>query len=212
MTRRAPSEVYANLIAAGFDPAAATVMTAIAGAESGYDNANLGDIGLQDNTWGPSYGLFQIRTLKAETGSGTNRDINRLAASDLEQARAAYAISGGGTNFSPWTVYNTGAYQQFLEGAKSAAGATSLTGDEDGPLPTVGPDWLPWNWPSVVGNKAIDVVGDAAGDAVDSVLGGVRHIVFEGLAVVAGVALLGVGVYTLAIRPARAKAIKAVMG
>ena len=189
MAKRTPNEVYAQLIAAGFDPAAATVMTAIAGAESGYDNRVLGDTGLQDNTWGPSFGLFQIRTLKRDTGTGSNRDITRLAGSDLEQAKAAYAISGGGVNFGPWSVYNTGAYRQYLTAAQSAAGAS--TDDGDGPFPTVGPEWLPWNWPSLAGNE---IAGAAQGQA----LGGVRHIALEGLAVVVALGLAAGGLYLLA--------------
>lgn len=193
MAKRTPAEVYAGLIAAGFSPDAATVMTAIAGAESGYDNRVLGDTGLQDNTWGPSYGLFQIRTLKRDTGTGSNRDINRLAASDLEQAKAAFAISGGGVNFGPWSVYNTGAYRQYLGAATSAAKA-SPAGDGDGPFPTVGPGWLPWNWPSLAGNEL-------AGGVQVQTLGGVRHIALEGLAVVVALGLAVAGLYLLA-RPA----------
>lgn len=121
MTTRSPEQVYALLIQAGFSPAGATTMTAIAGAESGYDDQNLGDVSLQNATWGPSVGLFQVRTQKAATGTGGFRDATWLAASDLNQAKAAYSISSGGTNFGPWTTFTSGKYQSFLAGAKKAA-------------------------------------------------------------------------------------------
>ena len=123
MTKRSPEQTYALLRQAGFSDAGAITMTAIAGAESNYNDASLGDLGLQTGTWGPSYGLFQIRTLKAQTGTGSNRDQTWLAASDLNQAKAAFAISGGGVNFAPWSTYTHGQYQAFLSGAKAAAGA-----------------------------------------------------------------------------------------
>lgn len=121
MTKRSPEQVYALCRQAGFSPQAAVIMTAIAGAESGYDDANIGDVSLQNATWGPSVGLFQIRTQKNQSGTGGYRDASWLAQSDLNQAKAAYSISGGGANFSPWTVYNTGSYGKFMSGARAAA-------------------------------------------------------------------------------------------
>src|SRR5262245_26484467 len=97
-------------------------MLAVGTAESGLDDTTIGDVALETNTWGPSFGMFQIRTLKADTGLGTDRDINALAASDAAQARAAYDISRHGTDFSAWTDYVNGAYQQYL-GQAAAAGA-----------------------------------------------------------------------------------------
>lgn len=125
--KRAPADVYAALIAAGFPPAAATTMTQIAGAESGYDDSVLGDTGLQTNTWGPSFGLFQIRTLKSDTGRGTDRDISRLAGSIGEQAEAAYDISGGGKDFSPWSVFTKGLVTPALTTPADLPASTSWT-------------------------------------------------------------------------------------
>lgn len=122
MTKRTPDEVYSILQQAGFTAAQAVTMTAIAGAESGYDDASVGDVGLQTAEWGPSFGLFQVRTLKGETGKGTVRDIQSLAGDDLAQAKAAYAISHQGRDFSPWSVYTNGRYQQFLGAARDLAG------------------------------------------------------------------------------------------
>jgi hypothetical protein len=189
-----PGDVYAYLINAGFSPAAAVTMTAIAGGESGYNSTAMGDVGLQDNTWGPSVGLFQIRTLKGDTGRGTVRDIQWLTSDPAHQAAAAYQISGHGANFNPWTVYTTGRYQDFLSQATAGAGAaphlTAASSSSDpNPFPTIGPTWLPWNWPS-----------DAANAAANWMLGGVRTIVIEGLFVVLGLAVVGVGVVRMVRR------------
>ena len=103
MAVRLPSQVLADLEAAGLTPQAASTLAAVAGGESGFDDTALGDVGLQDDQWGPSFGLYQIRTLKSDTGKGTVRDIQWLAESDAHQAQAAAAISQQGSSFSPWT-------------------------------------------------------------------------------------------------------------
>lgn len=183
MAKRTASEIYADFRGAGFDAAQATVMTAIALAESGGDDAALGDVGLQTDTWGPSYGLAQVRTLKAETGHGTIRDIAWLTGSDAHQAQAAYQISDAGHDFSPWSVYTSGKYRDYLGQAQAAAGvAATPAGDKTGPFPTWGPSWLPWNWGS-----------DAANAATGAALSGARSIVVEGVFVGLGLALVGVG-------------------
>ncbi len=202
MTRRSPDEVYATLLAAGFTEASARTMQAIAGAESGYDDTAQGDQNVEDNTWGSSYGLFQIRTQKDQTGTGGDRDISRLAASDLEQARAAYDISAGGTDFSPWTTWRTGAYTQFLDTGGGplytsvAAGSGGGGGDQ--------PWWVPWlnTAGGVAGNPVLGTTVNGAVDASgQELLSGARHIVIEGVAVVLGLALVGLGVW-LAAQPA----------
>lgn len=196
MTTRTAGEVYADLTAAGFTPAAAQVMTAIAQAESGLNDTILGDTALQDGTWGPSYGLFQIRTLAAQTGTGGTRDISRLAAGDLEQARAAYTISHGGSDFTPWTTFRTGAYQDYLGATTAPTAAAGGGGDGGGPAPTLGPWWLPWNIPSDVINAGAGAAQDAAG----TVFTGARHILLEGLALILGLGLAGAGLYLLTSR------------
>jgi hypothetical protein len=116
-------QIYAALRQAGFSPAKAVVMTAIAYPESGGRTDAQGDTSIQTDKWGPSYGLFQVRTLKAETGTGGYRDIVWLQGSIANQAKAAYAISGGGQSFTPWTAYTSGAYRRYLSRAQSAARA-----------------------------------------------------------------------------------------
>ena len=92
------SQIYTLLLQGGFDPQQARMMTAIAQAESARNPGAVGDVALQNGTWGPSVGLFQIRTLKAETGTGSDRDIQRLMNNPAEQVKAALNISGGGSN------------------------------------------------------------------------------------------------------------------
>jgi hypothetical protein len=180
MTTRSPEQVYAVLIQAGFSPAAATTMTAIAGPESGYNDQDVGDVSLENSTWGPSYGLFQIRTQKAATGTGGVRDQTWLAASDLNQAKAAYSISSGGTNFSPWSTYNDGKYQSFLSGA--AAAAKSVGSNIAGIV-------------SGLGNPA-GVVANAATSTLDAVItplldGGKQLGLTAGFAALGGMLIIG---------------------
>lgn len=196
MAKLSAGQIYQQLVQVGYTPAAAVIQTAIDLAESGGDDRDLGDVGLEDAEWGPSFGYGQIRTERAQTGTGQDRDINWLATSDYNQAKAQFDISQGGRNFTPWTTYTSGKYRQFLgqaqaaaAGAGGTAGATQLVGNSSGPFPTFGPWWLPWNYPSDIGNGVAGQVTDAAG----SLLGGVRQIAVEGLFVVLGLGLVGVG-------------------
>lgn len=188
MGSESPSQVYQDLLAAGFDSASAVIMTAIAGAESNYNTTDLGDVSLEDNTWGPSYGLYQVRTLKDETGHGSDRDISWLSASPTNQAKAAYDISKGGQDFTPWTTYVTGAYQTFLPGAAKAAGSGGSGSGGGGGWPTFGPSWLPWNLPSDIANSTQGIISSTGATII------------EGLGVLLGVGLVGLGMATIAKR------------
>lgn len=164
MATLSSSQVYQDLIGAGFTPAAATTMTAIAQAESTLNDAARGDLGIQTSVWGPSYGLFQVRTVKQDTGTGHDRDVNWLSASDANQAKAAFDISKGGTDFTPWSTFTNGAYQKFL-GTATAAGTTNA--QPTGLLDAVNPQ---------------------------TYLTGAKNIVLEGLFVILGVGLVGFGI------------------
>ena len=131
------AKVYAQ---AGFRGDALVRMVAIARGESGWIAAAQGDTSLTNGTWGPSIGLSQIRSLNSQYGTGGWRDGSRLS-DPLFNARAAYAISNGGTNFTPWTVYNEGIYEQFVEEAKAAVTAlgTGAVAGEGPPAASVDP-------------------------------------------------------------------------
>ncbi len=191
MTALTPQQVEADLYAAGMPVGAAVTMTAIAGAESGWRDDAVGDTNLEDATWGPSYGLYQIRTLKRDTGTGRDRDIAALAGNDLRPAQAAVNISQGGRDFSPWSTYTNGAFQDFLGQARAAAaggGMGSGTGVATSPA-GLGPGWLPWNW----------------SDTVSGVLGGARNIALEAAFAVLGLGLVYAGAIVLARPGVKAK-------
>lgn len=98
---------------AGFRGPALVDAVAIAMAESGGRPDAMGDVGLQDQTWGPSVGLWQIRSVNKQKGTGGVRDVSRNT-SPTNNAAAAYNISGGGKSFGAWSTYTNGAYKQFL--------------------------------------------------------------------------------------------------
>lgn len=101
----------------GAGPARDTIK-AISLAESQGFSDMYGDVHLQDEKWGPSVGLHQIRTLKADSGKGSDRDIERVL-NPLENLRAAWNISKKGTDFTPWSVFNSGSYMAFMPGKPS---------------------------------------------------------------------------------------------
>ena len=77
------------------------------------------------------FGLWQIRSLVADAGTGRERDGTRLYDPTFN-ARAAWTISSGGTNWRPWTVYATGAYRTHLEDARRAIASAGVTGGAGG--------------------------------------------------------------------------------
>ena len=135
MATLSPSQIYTLLLQGGFSPDDARMMTAIAQAESAANPGAVGDVGLQTATWGPSVGLFQVRTLKAETGTGSDRDIQRLMNNPAEQVKAALNISNGGRNLRPWSTYTNGAYRKFLdEPLQAGVPVPSTSGSGVGPF------------------------------------------------------------------------------
>lgn len=97
----------------------AQVAVAIAMAESGLNPNAEGDVTIQTSTWGPSVGLWQVRSLKADSGTGRTRDASRLK-DPAFNAKSMAEISNGGTNWSPWSVYTSGAYRSNLNPVASA--------------------------------------------------------------------------------------------
>jgi hypothetical protein len=117
---------------AGFRGDALTTAVAIAGAESTWKPGAVGDTGLQNDKWGPSVGLWQVRTLhdpSAYGGADAMRNQSTIGGSSTtniqNNANAAFALSNGGTNFKPWSTFTSGAFQQdqYAFEAKRAANA-----------------------------------------------------------------------------------------
>lgn len=113
-----PVEVAKHAYNAGFRGTALVKAVAIAWGESGLNAHAIGDTNLITEKWGPSLGLWQIRTLNNNAPSypypDNYRDASQLA-DPLFNAKAAYAISKKGTDFSPWTVYNNGSYSKYMD-------------------------------------------------------------------------------------------------
>jgi hypothetical protein len=92
-------------VQAGFPDAGATVISAIAIAESDGDPEAVGDRHL-----GVSCGLTQVNLRWHPEWNKLGVDI----CEPLTNLRAAFQISNGGTDFKPWSTYSSGAYKKFM--------------------------------------------------------------------------------------------------
>lgn len=87
-------------------------LAAITEGESGRRVDALGDVDIATGKWGPSGGAFQVRSVRAERGKGTTRDLDRVLT--LEGgARSAVELwnqaqDRGQDPGSPWTAYLRG--------------------------------------------------------------------------------------------------------
>lgn len=118
----------------GWNGEEAAIATAIAMAESSGNTAARGDTTITTSKWGPSIGLWQIRSLNAQRGTGGERDETANLDPSVN-GRHAYTISGGSGNrtWRPWSVYNNGNYRKFLPQARMAIGNPGEVPDgEDG--------------------------------------------------------------------------------
>ncbi len=101
---------------AGFSGNALNMAVAIGMAESG---GNAGEVNNNPGTGDLSYGDWQINMLG---GMGPQRraqyglSSNDALLDPYTNARVAYAMSGGGQNWDPWSTYKSGAYKSFLGG------------------------------------------------------------------------------------------------
>lgn len=120
MANETPQQIANQAAQAGFTGQGLVNITAIVEAESS-GNASA----INRNTNGSTdYGLAQINSVHG---------VSQAAMFDPAQNLAeAYKLSSGGTNFSPWTTFNTGAYKNFLS---TATGATSGIGAADTSTP-----------------------------------------------------------------------------
>jgi hypothetical protein len=118
-SRLTPAAIYQIARSAGFSSITAIVATAVALAESGGNPRAHNPVPPDD-----SYGLWQINMIGAmgpERRAAFGLSSNEQLYDPLTNARAAYAISHGGTNFRPWTTFTSGAYLSHLGVAKAAA-------------------------------------------------------------------------------------------
>lgn len=200
MTTLTIPQAYNLLRSAGFAPAQAADMVGIAIAESGLRTDAIGDVNLENATYGPSVGLFQVRTVKAQYGTGAVRDEKALLASPLTQAQAAYEISNGGKTFSPWSTWLHGSAQAQLAKVYAALGAGKAGSQlpstaNAAPLPAGGAT------PSTASDAGListplgwlgDLLGIPGASAVES--GAVKVVLFGGV-LLAGVSLFVLGAW-----------------
>ncbi|WP_157985154.1 D-alanyl-D-alanine carboxypeptidase family protein [Lentzea terrae] len=125
------SEIAQHAYDAGFRGQALKTAVAIALAESGGRADAKGDTGITDGKWGPSVGLWQIRSLHKQTGTGGERDV-KANTDPAVNAKHAWSISKHGTYWTPWSVYLNGSYRQHLD----EAGAAAKKVNEDRPSKT----------------------------------------------------------------------------
>lgn len=121
MTKLSPERIAQLAYDAGFRGRDLEVSVAVALAESGGETKIPGDVSQQDGTWGPSIGLWQIRSLHAHRGTGRLRDqeANLRPAVNAKHARAIWRERGG--TFAAWGAYTNGSYRQHLAVARRAA-------------------------------------------------------------------------------------------
>jgi hypothetical protein len=218
-------EAYAALRRQGASVATATLLTAIGGAESGWNLNAVGDVNLETTKWGPSYGIWQIRTLKAETGKGTPRDISRLRTGIDAQAAAAVAIKRS-QGLKAWSTYTSGAYAGYLGEAKTVANRTNTTaaaaptttraGVDPGPNATSvglfpGGGLDPLNWPGAIAGSilggAAGVAGGAAAGVAQGLWSQIQPFAITSLFALGGIALVVIGLQ-VAAKPATDAATK----
>ncbi|MEV5796547.1 peptidoglycan-binding protein [Streptomyces collinus] len=102
---------------AGFTGDDIKIAAAVAMAESKGDPSVIGDQGLVNHKWGPSIGLFQIRSLK-HPGQFPPPDMLRIEGKlkdPLYNARTAKAIKEA-HNWNQWSTFVSGAYKKYMAG------------------------------------------------------------------------------------------------
>ena len=92
-----------------------------------------GDQGIQDATYGPSIGIFQIRSEKGKEGTEHARDAAALRGSLEHQAWAAVqvyngALARGVDPLSPWTAHRIGNDRSFVGPYTQLAQALGMLG------------------------------------------------------------------------------------
>jgi Lysozyme like domain len=135
MTQLTDHQIAEHVVGGGFVGENRVIGVAVVLAESGGDTDILGDVDLRDATFGPSVGLFQIRSLKAQKGTGGTRDelANLDPATNARHAHVVFMEAGG--NWTPWSTFKRHEHEKFLDRAQRAVAAIEedfdmATGDE----------------------------------------------------------------------------------
>lgn len=121
-------QVYALARWAGLNDAQAIIATAVGHAESGDNPANIGDKTLapfgSDGEWQEFTGAHPPNEILGHGGASTN-DWTEALREELfnpyVNAKAMALISNHGTNWGPWSTFNSGAYRAYLPVARAAS-------------------------------------------------------------------------------------------
>ncbi|GAA2888431.1 peptidoglycan-binding protein [Streptomyces mexicanus] len=111
------AELRALATQAGFTGKDINIAAAVAMAESKGDPGIIGDQRLVDHKWGPSIGLFQIRSLKhpAQSSPPDTLRVEGKLKDPLYNAKTAKAIKDA-HNWKQWSTFVNGAYKQYMAG------------------------------------------------------------------------------------------------
>lgn len=109
---------------AGFRNHPLIIAIAIAQAESDCVPDMIGDVKLQNDKWGPSIGMWQVRSLHHPdkyAGADSMRIEEKLFDPQYN-ANVAFLISKKGVDFDPWSTYTGNNYRKFINQATEAVG------------------------------------------------------------------------------------------
>jgi len=156
-----------------------TWAVAVALAESGGDPSARGDVTIQTAKWGPSIGLWQVRSLKpASLHLEPHRDGVALLDPSYN-ARSAFTISRGGQSFAAWSVLASGAAAAKLPAARMGVAQLNGAGAGSGATPGIDlPDLPGVDLPDV--EDVVDAVVpdelEAVGSALSTIADAVRRV------------------------------------
>jgi Lysozyme like domain len=159
------------LTEAGFTGNGLAIAEGVATAESGANaTAHNGNAATGDN----SYGLFQINMLGS---MGPARLAEYGLSSDaalfdpLTNAKVAFKMSAGGTNWGPWTTFTSGAYAAFQGVNKVITNIPSGSSPVTGTAPTGASTTTPGAATPAINLSPSGLLGDLTG-SVGTAIGG----------------------------------------
>lgn len=127
MTRLSAREIAGAARGAGFRGRALTIAVAVALAESGGETTAVN----HDSNGTTDYGVWQINSVHTSVlRQGSWSDPN-------DNAAMAFAVSNGGTDWTPWSTFSDGSYLAHMPAAGHAAGNPLPPGSVP-TLPTTG--------------------------------------------------------------------------
>jgi hypothetical protein len=127
----------AHLYEGGFRGNDLVTMGGIAAGESALNPGSVGDVTIQTDRWGPSMGLYQIRTLKAAKGDGSWRDEDVVSTVDGNIGAAFELVRSrrerGQVGFEDWTAWLL-RDKQFASSHTRGCGAVTAAATQIGAL------------------------------------------------------------------------------